>query len=71
MSAKNLKQVGAVELRLKLREILEKVFFKGDTVAVTRYNGRIMAVIISPGEYDRLCGLAIARVVEERAEKKG
>ncbi|GEM_PF-6841493 len=69
MSAKDLKKITACDFRRNLSSFLENVFFKGDTVAITRYSDRIMAVIISPEEYDRLCGFSIARAVEKRAKK--
>ncbi len=47
------RKVSAMAVRDRLGQLLEEVYYQGDTVIIERA-GRPMAVLVSPAEYERL-----------------
>jgi len=48
-----MEQVGTAELRLRMRDVLEKVHWEGRHVLITRF-GRPMAVLVPFADYQEL-----------------
>jgi len=59
--------IGTAELRLRMRDILEKVCWRGRHVLVTRF-GRPVAVLVPPAYYRELVGEADSRVEEAKEQ---
>jgi len=53
MADSAMKTVGSTELRAKMRDILERVKYRGEHIVITTF-GRPMAVLLSLDEYQKL-----------------